>query len=107
MAKPIVVTDDTFQSTVLENSLPVIVDFWAEWCPPCKMLTPILEQIAEEYDGKVAVCKVNVDENQEIARKYEIRSIPTLFFVKDGEIREQVVGALPKDQLETYLKALL
>ncbi|MBT4482133.1 MAG: thioredoxin [Candidatus Latescibacteria bacterium] len=107
MAKPIVVTDDTFQSTVLENSLPVIVDFWAEWCPPCKMISPILEQIAEEYDGKAAVCKVNVDENQELARKYEVRSIPTLLFMKDGEIKEQVVGALPKDQLESRLNALL
>ncbi len=107
MSKPIEVTEDTFQSTVLENPLPVIVDFWAVWCPPCKMIAPFLEEIAEENDGKAVVCKVNVDENQTLAQKYGVRSIPTLLFFKDGEVKDQVVGALPKDQLVSRLDTLL
>ena len=107
MAKPVVITEDTFQSTVLENPLPVIVDFWAEWCPPCRMVAPILEQIAEDYDGKAVICKVNVDENQSLAQKYGIQSIPTLLFFNNGEIKDQVIGALPKDQLVTKLEEIL
>ena len=107
MSKPIEVTTETFQSSVLENSLPVIVDFWAVWCPPCKMIAPLLEEIAEEYDGKAVICKVNVDDNQPLAQKYGIRSIPTLLFFKDGEVKDQVIGALPKDQLASHLDALL
>ena len=107
MAKPINVTEDTFQSTVLENSLPVIVDFWAEWCPPCKMIAPILEEIAEEYDGRVVVCEVDVDQNQSIAQKYGIQSIPTLLYIKKGEVENQIIGAMPKDQLTARLDALL
>jgi thioredoxin 1 len=107
MSKPIKTTDDTFKTDVLENSLPVIVDFWAEWCPPCKMITPSLEQIAEEYDGRAVVCKVNVDENQSLAQKYGIRSIPTLLFMKNGEIKDQVIGAIPKEQLTSRLDALM
>ncbi|MCD6307812.1 MAG: thioredoxin [Candidatus Latescibacteria bacterium] len=107
MAKPIKVTDDSFQSTVLESDLPVIVDFWAEWCPPCKMIAPFLEQMAEEYDGRAIICKLDVDNNQETARKYGIRSIPTLLFVKDGEVSEQIIGALPKDQLVMRLEKIL
>jgi len=107
MAKPIEVTDDNFQATVLESDLPVIVDFWAQWCPPCKMIAPFLEQMAEEYDGRALICKLDVDNNQETAQKYGVRSIPTLLFIKDGEVREQVVGALPKDQLVARLEKLL
>ena len=107
MAKPVVVTEDTFQSAVLENPLPVIVDFWAEWCPPCRMVAPILEQIAEDYDGRAVICKVNVDENQSLAQKYGIQSIPTLLFFNNGEIKEQVIGALPKDQLVPKLEEIL
>ena len=107
MAKPIEVTDETFQATVLENTLPVIVDFWAAWCPPCKILGPIIEEISDDYDGKAVVCKVDVDKNQSLAQKYNIRSIPTVLFIKGGEIKDQVAGALPKDQLIPKIDALL
>ncbi|MFA6470580.1 MAG: thioredoxin [Candidatus Latescibacterota bacterium] len=107
MAKPIEVTDQTFQGLVIENSLPVIVDFWATWCPPCRMIAPFLEQIADEFDGKAVVCKVDVDNNHSTAQKYNVRSIPTILFFKNGEIKDQVVGALPKEQLADRLKALL
>jgi thioredoxin 1 len=107
MAKPIEVTDSTFQSQVLENSLPVVVDFWATWCPPCRMIAPFLEQIAGEYEGKAVVCKVDVDQNHALAQKYNVRSIPTILFFKDGEVKEQVVGALPKDQIAARLSKLL
>ena len=107
MSKPIEVTDDTFEEKVLKSSIPVIVDFWAEWCPPCKMIAPFLREIAEEYDGRVSVCKVDVDNNQETAKKYRIQSIPTLLFVSQGEIRDQVIGAMPKDQITTRIDALL
>ena len=107
MAKPVTVTEETFDANVIENPLPVIVDFWAAWCPPCKILGPILEEIAEEYDGKVVVCKVDVDQNQTLAQKYSVRSIPTVFFFKGGEIKDQVIGALPKDQLAAKIDAVL
>ena len=107
MAQPIQTTEDTFKADVLENPLPVIVDFWAVWCPPCKMIAPFLEQIAEEYDGRAVVCKVYVDKNQSLARKYGIQSIPTILFMKNGEIKDQVIGALPKEQLASRLDALL
>ena len=107
MAQPIQTTEDTFKADVLENPLPVIVDFWAVWCPPCKMIAPFLEQIAEEYDGRAVVCKVDVDKNQSLARKYGIQSIPTILFIKNGEIKDQVIGALPKEQLASRLDALL
>ena len=107
MAKPIEVTDATFQSLVLENPLPVLVDFWATWCPPCRMIAPFVEEIAADYNGRAAVCKVDVDRNQTLAQKYNVRSIPTLLFFKNGEVKEQVVGAAPKDQLTAKLDALL
>jgi thioredoxin 1 len=107
MAKPIVVTDSNFDSVVIGSSLPVLIDFWATWCPPCKMIAPFLEEIAEEFDGKAVVCKVDVDQNQSLAMKYNVRSIPTLLFMKNGEIKEQVVGALPKVQLAQKLTAIL
>ena len=107
MAKPIELTETDFQSSVIENSLPAIVDFWAIWCPPCIIMGPILEEIAEDYDGKAVVYKVDVDKNQSIAQKYGIRSIPTILFFKDGEVKDQVVGALPKDQLAAKIDAVL
>lgn len=107
MAKPVEVTEATFQSMVLDSAVPVIVDFWAQWCPPCKMIAPFLEEIAGEYDGRAVVCKVDVDSNQGIAQKYGIRSIPTLLFIKGGQVMDQVVGAAPKDQLANRLDALL
>ena len=107
MPEPIHVTDETFEEIVLKNSLPVVVDFWAEWCPPCRIIAPFIEELANEYDGKAVICKVNVDENQDIAKKYGIMSIPTLLFFKGGDIQEQVIGALPKDQLTQRLDPLL
>jgi len=107
MSKEFEATDANFQAEVLDSEVPVLVDFWATWCPPCKMIAPFIEQIADEYDGKAKVCKVNVDENQQVAAKYGIRSIPTILFIKGGEVIDQVVGALPKDQLAARLDALL
>jgi thioredoxin 1 len=107
MAKPVEVTDQTFQSQVLSNPLPVLVDFWATWCPPCRMIAPYIEQIATDFEGKVAVCKVDVDNNQAVAHQFNIRSIPTLLFFKDGAVKEQVIGALPKEQLVAKVNALL
>ena len=107
MAEPIHITDTMFEETVLKNTLPVIVDFWAVWCPPCKIIAPFVEEIAGEYEGRAVICKLNVDENHKTAQKYGIRSIPTLLFFKGGEIKEQVVGAVPKDQLKAHLDKLL
>jgi thioredoxin 1 len=107
MAKPVEVTDSTFEAQVMGSALPVVVDFWATWCPPCRMIAPFLEQIAEEYDGRALVCKVDVDKNQALAQRFSVRSIPTLLFVKGGEVRDQVVGALPKEQIAARLAALL
>ena len=107
MSKEITITEENFQSTVLESSVPVLVDFWADWCPPCKMIEPFLEQMSEEYDGRAKICRVNVDENQALAQKYGVMSIPTLLFFKGGEIEDQAIGALPKDQLVSRLDALL
>jgi thioredoxin 1 len=107
MSKVLEVTDDTFQSTVLESPIPAVVDFWATWCPPCRILGPIVEELSGEYDGKALICKIDVDDNQGLAQKYGIMSIPTVLFIKDGEIKEQVVGALPKEQLAAKIDALL
>ena len=97
------VTDDTFESEVLQSQNPVLVDYWAEWCGPCKAIAPTLEEVAKEYSGKLKVAKVNVDENQEIPRKYGIRGIPTLMLFKNGNIEATKVGALSKSQLTAFL----
>ena len=107
MPEPIHVTDENFEEIVLKSSLPVLVDFWAVWCPPCKIIGPFIDEFANEYEGKAVICKLNVDENQETARKYKVMSIPTLLLFKDGEIKDQVVGAMPKDQLKERLDALV
>ncbi|WP_158810846.1 thioredoxin [Beijerinckia sp. L45] len=97
------VTDASFQADVLEAGVPVVVDFWAEWCGPCKMIGPSLEEIASEMDGKVRIAKVNVDENPGIAGQLGIRSIPTLMLYKDGKMTSQKVGAAPKGELKRWI----
>jgi thioredoxin 1 len=97
------VDNSNFQNDVLGASEPVVVDFWAEWCGPCKMIAPALEEIANELGGKVKIAKINVDENQELAVKYGVRSIPTLLIFKGGEVADMKVGALPKTALSSWI----
>jgi thioredoxin 1 len=96
-------TSDNFQGTVLENEKPVLVDFWAEWCGPCRMLTPVVEQIAKERDGTLVVGKLNVDEHAEIAQRYNVQGIPFLGLFEHGRLARHAVGAMPKAQLERAL----
>ncbi|MEO1102505.1 MAG: thioredoxin [Pseudomonadota bacterium] len=102
---PTTVTDTSFQDDVIQSNEPVVVDFWAEWCGPCKMIAPSLEEIASEMDGKVKIAKLNVDENQETAMKYGVRSIPTLIMFKNGEPASTQVGAAPKGKLVDWIKS--
>jgi thioredoxin 1 len=97
--KPIELTDANFDQEVLKSDLPVLADFWAEWCGPCKMIAPVVDEIAGEYDGKLKIGKVDVDTQQAVAMKYGIRSIPTLLLFKDGKVVEQIIGAAPKKML--------
>jgi thioredoxin 1 len=94
-----VVTDKTFQAEVLDSSKPVVVDYWAEWCGPCRMVAPVLEEIANEHGDKLDVVKLNIDENPEVAQRYQIMAIPTMNVFKDGEVVKQIVGAKPKSAL--------
>ncbi|HLB14470.1 MAG TPA: thioredoxin TrxA [Burkholderiales bacterium] len=101
------VTDETFEPTVLKSDLPVLVDYWAEWCGPCKAVAPILDEVAKEYDGKLRVAKLNVDDNIEVPKKYNIRGIPTLMLFKNGNMEAMKVGALSKSQLTAFLDSNL
>ncbi len=101
------ITDDNFDAEVLESELPVLVDFWAEWCGPCKMISPIVEEIASDYNGKVKVGKVNIDYNQQVAMTYGIRGIPALLVFKSGSVANQIVGAVPKNHITQILDEVI
>ena len=101
------VTDDTFEAEVLKSEQPVLVDYWAEWCGPCKMIAPILDEIAKDYAGKLKVAKVNIDDNQAIPAKFGIRGIPTLMIFKNGNVEATKVGALSKSQLAAFIDSTL
>ena len=105
MAKYTELTNDNFEATIAEGV--TMVDFWAPWCGPCRMITPIVEELAEDFEGKANICKVNTDEQQEIAVKFGIRSIPTILFFKDGEMVDQMVGAAGKDVFTEKINGLL
>lgn len=107
MSEPLAVTDDTFATEVLESQTPVLVDFWAAWCGPCRMIAPIVEQLASDYEGRVKVCKVDVDACQKTASELGIRSIPTLLIFKAGKVADQLIGAVPRQQIVEKLEAAL
>jgi thioredoxin 1 len=106
-ANIVTLTDANFKSEVLESTSPVLVDFWAEWCGPCKMLAPLLDELASDYDGKVKVGKVNVDEHQNLAAEYGIRAVPTMLVFKDGQVAEQMVGYKSRRDLKSTLDRVM
>ena len=105
--KPIEFTDGNFEEVVLKSDIPVIIDFWAAWCAPCRMIAPIIEDLANEFEGKAKVGKLDVDSNQETAIKYGVRSIPTVLIIKNGEVVDTIIGALPKASFVQKLTAIL
>ena len=100
----VIITKKNFEEEVMKSDIPVLIDFWASWCGPCKMLGPVIAQLADEYAGKVKVCKVNVDEESELASQFKVMSIPMVVLIKDGKIEKSSVGYRPKEQLELMLK---
>ena len=107
MSEPIVLTDDNFSTEVLNASQPVLVDFWATWCGPCRMIAPIVQELSSEYEGRAKVGKLDVDAAQKTAAEFGIRSIPTLLIFKEGKVADQIIGAVPKGQITEKLEAAL
>jgi thioredoxin 1 len=107
MADLVQVTDDNFDAEIVNSDLPVMVDFWAEWCGPCRMVAPVVEELAKEYEGKIKVAKMDVDKNRQTPAKFGIRNIPTLILFKGGEVANTIIGAQPKSSIEAELKKLL
>jgi thioredoxin 1 len=103
----VTLTDDNFEEEVLKSDIPVLIDFWAVWCGPCRMIAPIVEEMATEYEGKAKIGKLDVDSNQQTSIKYGVRSIPTLLIFKDGEVKETIIGAVPKAHLVDKLESVL
>jgi len=103
----VTITDDNFEEEVLKSDKPVLIDFWATWCGPCRMIAPIVEEMSAEYDGKAKIGKLDVDSNQQTSIKYGVRSIPTLLLFNDGELKETIIGAVPKAQLVNKLESVL
>jgi thioredoxin len=102
---PVKVTDANFKTAVLDSKTPVVVDFWAEWCGPCRQIAPSLEELANEYDGKLTIAKVNIDENPQVPMKYGVRGIPTLMIFQHGQVAATKVGALPKTKIKEWIDA--
>jgi thioredoxin 1 len=101
------VTDDTFEAEIVNSDIPAMVDFWAAWCGPCKMVAPVVEELAQDYDGKIKIAKMDVDQNRQTPAKFGIRNIPTLILFKGGEVAQTIIGAQPKSSIEEELKKLL
>ncbi|MFW6276836.1 MAG: thioredoxin [Bacteroidota bacterium] len=107
MPQPLHLTDDAFKEEVVKSAKPVLIDFWAAWCGPCRMIAPIVEELANEYDGKAKICKLDVDNNQQTAMQFGIRSIPTILIFKGGEVVDTIIGAVPKQQIVERLESHL
>ena len=105
--KPITITDENFDAEVIKSDKPVLIDFWAVWCGPCRMIAPIVEELAVEYSGKLKIGKLDVDNNQQTSIKFGVRSIPTLLIFKDGKLKDTIIGAVPKAQIVNKLNAVL
>lgn len=107
MSEPIALTDDNFSTEVLKASVPVLVDFWATWCGPCRMIAPIVQELSSEYEGRAKVCKLDIETAEKTAAEFGIRSIPTLLIFKEGRVADQIIGAVPKGQITAKLEAAL
>ncbi len=107
MAQQHEITDASFDAEVIKSTIPVLIDFWAPWCGPCRIVSPIVEEISKDYEGKIKVGKINTDDNQQVATQYGIMSIPTLMIFKNGEVKERIVGAQPKEAITARIDAVL